>query len=416
MFNALLAALACALLALPGAAWGGPRAEVIHWWTSGGESLAVKQIAQAYRRAGGTWIDTAIAGGDQSRAVTLNRMVGGNPPTAAQFNTSKQFLDVVEEGMLNDVDQLAAAQDWDRLLPEPITSVIKIGGHYYAVPVNIHMQTWIWYSKAAFARAGIKREPATVAELFAALDKLKAAGLVPLAHGGQPWQDLTTFEIVGLGVGGADFYRQAFVTMDPAAWRGPVMTRIIDTFRRLKPYTDKEAPNRDWNKATEMVIKGQAGMQFMGDWAKGEFLAAGKKPESDFVCTAAPGTWNSYIYNIDSFAMFRLSDPQAVQGQKALASTIMSSQFQEIFNLNKGSIPAAVGSDMTRFDHCGQESSAYFVAASLSNTLVPSFAHKMAQSEARVSAVQAIVARLWDDDAYPAARAQADLVAAASGR
>ncbi|BDT56952.1 hypothetical protein MasN3_04460 [Massilia varians] len=96
-----------------------PRAEVIHWWTSGGESAAVKQVAQAYRDAGGVWIDTAIAGGDQSRAVTINRIVGGNPPTAAQFNTSKQFLDVIEAGMLNNVDGLARAQNWDRLLPPP---------------------------------------------------------------------------------------------------------------------------------------------------------------------------------------------------------------------------------------------------------------------------------------------------------
>jgi glucose/mannose transport system substrate-binding protein len=48
---------------------------------------------------------------------------------------------------------------------------------------------------------------------------------------------------------------------------------------------------------------------------------------------------HAYVYNIDSFARFRLKDPQAVAGQKALAATIMSPQFQEIFNRNKGSIP-----------------------------------------------------------------------------
>ena len=53
-----------------------PKAEVIHWWTSGGESNAVKQVAQAFRNAGGVWVDSAIAGGDQSRAVTINRIIG----------------------------------------------------------------------------------------------------------------------------------------------------------------------------------------------------------------------------------------------------------------------------------------------------------------------------------------------------
>jgi glucose/mannose transport system substrate-binding protein len=39
-----------------------------------------------------------------------------------------------------------------------------------------------------------------------------------------------------------------------------------------------------------MVIEGKGGMQMMGDWAKGEFLKAGKKPGTDFVCVRFPGT------------------------------------------------------------------------------------------------------------------------------
>ncbi len=42
---------------------------------------------------------------------------------------------------------------------------------------------------------------------------------------------------------------------------------------------------RDWNIATSMVINGEAAMQIMGDWAKGEFTAAGKKAGVDYLCT-----------------------------------------------------------------------------------------------------------------------------------
>ena len=152
------------------------RAEVLHWWTSGGESAAVKELASAYAKAGGTWVDAAIAGGEQARAAAVNRMVGGTPPTAAQFNTSRQFLDLIDQGMLANVDVVAAQNNWDRILPAPILNSIKVKGHFYAVPVDIHMPAWFWYSKAAFAKAGIKDEPKTADELFAALDKLKAAG------------------------------------------------------------------------------------------------------------------------------------------------------------------------------------------------------------------------------------------------
>ena len=67
------------------------QAEVIHWWTSGGELAAVKVFADAFTEAGGTWIDNAVAGGVNARTAGINRIVGGDPPTAMQFNTGLQF-------------------------------------------------------------------------------------------------------------------------------------------------------------------------------------------------------------------------------------------------------------------------------------------------------------------------------------
>src|SRR4051794_2169771 len=51
------------------------KAEVIHWWTSGGESAAVKVFADQFNKAGGTWVDTAIAGGSNARTAAINRTV-----------------------------------------------------------------------------------------------------------------------------------------------------------------------------------------------------------------------------------------------------------------------------------------------------------------------------------------------------
>ncbi|MDM5179614.1 extracellular solute-binding protein [Massilia sp. DJPM01] len=152
-----------------------PTAEVIHWWTSGGESAA------------------------------------------AQFNASMQLLDLVEQGMLNPVDEIAAKERWDTTLPAPIRDVIKVKGHYYAVALNVHMPTWIWYSRAAFKQAGIATEPATMDELFAALDKLKAAGLIALAHGGQSWQENIVFMAVLANVGGKDLYLSVLREREPRA-------------------------------------------------------------------------------------------------------------------------------------------------------------------------------------------------------
>ena len=356
MYQVHKLALAAAWVAASAAhAQARPTAEVIHWWTSGGESAAVKQVAQAFRNAGGVWIDTAIAGGDQSRAVTINRIVGGNPPTAAQFNTSKQFLDVIEQGMLNNVDDVARKEGWDKVLPEPIIDVIKVDGHYYAVPLNIHMQAWIWYSKAAFKKAGIAKEPATVDELFAALDKLKAAGIVPLAHGGQSWQETILFSAMLSNLGGKDLYLRVLRDRDQRAIGSDAFKKVLAAFKRLQAYVDPGSPGRNWNDATAMLISGKAGVQIMGDWVKGEFTAARQNPSQHYGCIAGLAPATPYLIQGDVFVFPKTSNPKAVQAQKLLASVVAAPATQLSFSQHKGSIPVRTDVDTSNADACAQK-------------------------------------------------------------
>ena len=77
-----------------------------------------------------------------------------------------------------------AAQNWKAILPAAFVQAVTRNGHVYAVPVNIHGQNWLFYSNAALAKAGAQ-PPTNWDDLFPALDKLKAAGLIPLAFSGQ---------------------------------------------------------------------------------------------------------------------------------------------------------------------------------------------------------------------------------------
>jgi glucose/mannose transport system substrate-binding protein len=332
-----------------------PKAEVIHWWTSGGESAAVKKIAEAYRAAGGVWVDTAVAVGEQARAVTVNRIVGGNPPTAAQFNTTKQFLDMVEQGVLNDIDQVAIKDGWEKFLPETVLSVVRVKGHYYAAPVSIHMPTWIWYSKAAFKKAGIANEPKTIDELFVALDKLKAAGLIPLAHGGQAWQENILFTAILANLGGKDLYLKIFRDRDPAAIKSESFKKVLTTFKRLRGYVDKGAPGRNWNDATALLITGRAGVQIMGDWAKGEFSNANQIAGKDFGCIAGFGPASPYIIQGDVFVFPKSKDPGARAAQMLMASVITAPATQVEFSIRKGSLPIRTDVDSSKMDICAKQ-------------------------------------------------------------
>lgn len=332
-----------------------PRAEVLHWWTSGGEAAAAAKFAAAYRAAGGIWQDTAVAGGEQARAVAINRMVGGNPPTAAQFNISRQFFDIVDQGMLAEVDELARREAWDKRLPEPINSVIKIQGHYYAVPVNIHMPAWIWYSKAAFAKAGISKEPANIDEFFAALDKLKAAGVIALAHGGQAWQENILFQAMLANQGGKELYLKVLRDRDTNALQSEAFKKVLVLFKRLRGYVDTAAPGRNWNDATSLLIQGKAGVQIMGDWVNGEFAAAKLQAGKDYGCLPGLSEQTPYLIQGDVLVFPKNSKPEVQRAQKLLADVVVNPANQLAFNLSKGSLPVRDDVDASRFDSCAQK-------------------------------------------------------------
>ena len=372
--------------------------EVLHWWTSGGEAKSVAELKKMMTAQGVTWKDFAVAGGGGDNAMTAlkTRVVSGNPPTAAQIK-GPAIQEWGAEGVLADIDSVARAGNWDKQLPPVVSNVMKYKGKYVAAPINVHRVNWMWVNPDAFKKAGAT-VPKTWPEFFVAAEKLKAAGIQPVAHGGQPWQDATLFESVALGVGGADYYHKAFVKLDKATLAGATTVKVFETLGKVKGYIDKGAAGRDWNLATAMVINGKAGMQFMGDWAKGEFTAAGKTPGKDFLCVDAPGTQSAFTFNIDSLAMFQQKNPAAIQAQAKLAASVMSPAFQEVFNLNKGSIPARLDTPMGKFDSCAKKSAADMSAASKGNKLVPSFAHKMAMSSATEGAMVDVISQFMNSN------------------
>jgi glucose/mannose transport system substrate-binding protein len=341
-----LAAVTCAAQA--------QKAEVTHWWTSGGESVAVRELAQAYQKTGGIWVDAAVAGGTASRAVAVNRIVGGNPPTAALFNTSTQYHELIAEGMLNSIDAVAVKEGWDKLLPRPILDSIRVNGHFYAAPVNIHNPGWFWYSKPALHKAGITAEPRNIDEFFAALDKLKAVGLIPIAVGGQAWQEIATFSALLVNVAGKDTYLRFYQAHDPAVIDSAPFQRTLAAMRKLHGYVDAGSPGRNWNDGTALLISGKAGYQIMGDWVKGEFANARLQPGKDYGCFSGFTPSTPYQVGGDVFIFPKTGNAQMVKAQQVLASTLTAPATQIAFNNKKGSIPIRTDVDVAQLDICAQ--------------------------------------------------------------
>ena len=378
------------------AAFAGPEAEVLHWWTSGGEAKSVAVLQKEFAENGGKWTDMPVAGGGGDAAMTAlrARVLSGNAPTAVQLK-GPSIQEWYEEGALADISSVAESNGWAKVLPASIASHMKCEGKWCAAPVNVHRIDWIWANADVLASAGVGM-PRTWDEFNETAEKLKAKGITPLAHGGQAWQDATVFEAVALGIGGANFFKKAFVELDEATLKSDTMVKVFDQMRTLRGYVDDNFSGRDWNLATAMVMNGEAAFQIMGDWAKGEFLAAGKKPGKDFLCSSTPG--EGFLYNVDSFAMFGVKGSDKEAGQMLLAKLIVGKNFQKVFNLNKGSIPARVDVALDDFDQCAHVSAADMNASSTGGTLLPSYAHGMALRGAQAGAITDVVTAHFNSD------------------
>ena len=395
-FKTLFAASVAFAVAGTTLAHAEPQAEVLHWWTSGGEARSVAVLQKEFASRGGKWTDMTVAGGGGDAAMTAlrARVLAGNAPTAVQLK-GPAIQEWYEEGVLANISSVAKAQGWADVLPASIAGHMKCEGKWCAAPVNVHRVDWVWANAAVLAKNGISM-PTSWDEFNAAAAKLQAAGITPLAHGGQAWQDATVFEAVALGIGGPEFFQKAFVELDQATLKSNTMVKVFDQMRIMRGFVDNNFSGRDWNLATAMVMNGEAAFQIMGDWAKGEFLAAGKRPGIDFLCASTPG--DGFLYNVDSFAMFAVDGSDKTDGQLLLAELIVGKNFQKVFNMNKGSIPARVDVALDDFDPCAHTSAQDMATSNAGGSLLPSYAHGMALRGAQAGAITDVVTAHFNSD------------------
>ena len=367
--------------------------EVLHWWTSGGEAAALNVLKGNLEKQGIKWNDMPVAGGGGEAAMTAvrARVTAGNPPTAVQM-LGFDIQDWGKQGVVADLNQVAGKEGWDKTVPLALQKFSKYNGKWIAAPVNVHSTNWVWANKEVLAKSGVTSEPKNWDEFIAAAEKVQKAGFIAIAHGGQPWQDATIFDGVVLTTGGIEYYRAAFIDLDPKAINSATTEKVFQRMSQIRKLVDKDFSGRDWNVASGMVISGKAGFQIMGDWAKGEFLNAKKVPGKDFLCFRMPGTQGMVSFNSDQFVMFKVGSDKA-DAQAKLASAILDPGFQSAFNVVKGSVPARTDVPDTAFDACGKKGMKDLAEANKKNTLVGSIAHGHAVPASQKNAIYDVVTR-----------------------
>jgi glucose/mannose transport system substrate-binding protein len=348
--RSLSAALA-ASAALPGAALA-VDLEVTHWWTSGGEAAAVAEFARAFDATGHKWVDGAIAGsGGTARPIMISRITGGDPMAATQFNHGLQAQELVEAGLMRDLEDVAQREGWrDIVHPRSLLASCELDGKIYCVPVNIHSQQWLWLSNAAFEKAGVE-VPTNWDEFVAAAPALEEAGIVPLAIGQQPWQTTLAFQVILTAIAGPDAYVAIFGEKSTDVAGSEELAEVFQAAATARSMASG-ANVQDWNQATNLVITGQAAGQIMGDWAQGEFQVAGQVAGEDYTCLPGLGVNEVIMTGGDAFYFPKVNDPDITAAQEELASVMLAPETQVAFNLKKGSLPVRGDVDLEAANDC----------------------------------------------------------------
>lgn len=330
-----------------------PTVEVVHFWISQSENKALNVYRQAWKGLGGKWNDLPVKDKDAELKLVTDRIANGYPSTVMQWNANEGSKELPAMGVVQDIEEVAAADRWRAFLPENVVDQISYKGRIYFAPTNIHAENWLWTNKKIFDKLKLP-VPTSWDSLLDSAAKIKAAGYTAVALGSGTWEISLIFNDILYSLYGHTGYTRLMGGGDPQAAMRPEMLKALGILRQISALAEPVRTGKTWADATLSVGRGKAGMQFMGDWAKGEMTEAGLVADKDFRCALAPGTESVYFVVVDAFAFPVTNNEQDRRSQLLFARQVMNTDNQLAFNRIKGSIPVRTDIQRNHLDSCGK--------------------------------------------------------------
>ncbi|TDP92772.1 carbohydrate ABC transporter substrate-binding protein (CUT1 family) [Halanaerobium saccharolyticum] len=358
--------------------------EIFSWWTGGGEEEGLNALIELFNEEypDVEVINATVAGGagSNAKAVLKTRMVGGNPPDSFQVHGGAELVDTyVETGLMEPITGLLEEWGVKDKFNQQILEMSSYEGEYYSIPVNVHRSNAMFYNKEVLAENDVE-PPTDLASFKEALAKLDEAGVVPLALGDtNKWPAGQIFETLLVATLGPDGYN--------GLWDGstaaddPAVREALVHFNDIMEYVNDDHSALTWQDATQLVHEGEAGFNIMGDWAEGYLKTLGWTPGEEFGWMPVPGTEGSFVVVTDTFGLPK-GAPNPENAKKWL-KTIASKEGQDTFNPIKGSIPARLDADESKYDAYLRDTMEDFA----NDTLTPSIVHGSAAPEGFITAM-----------------------------
>lgn len=190
---------------------------------------------------------------------------GGNPPDLFSYWAGARVQFIVDADRLEPIDDVFEKNDLNTLFSEAVNQGATYSGHKYFLPLTVHYAAF-FYNKAVFAKAGVT-PPKTWEEFLTVCEKLKAAGVVPIALGSRErWPAQFWLDYPLLRTAGPEF--RADLMAGKASYTDPKVVKAFELWKELmdKGYFNDDPNAYDWAEASTMVGTGEAAMTLMGTW------------------------------------------------------------------------------------------------------------------------------------------------------
>jgi glucose/mannose transport system substrate-binding protein len=343
----ILAALNWAASACDPRAGSGQKVEIFSWSTMSGKSDGFEVLNQVFQTQYPVITlvnETANNTEASARRALTARLQAGNPPDLWQGHAGQELIGAyVADEQIVPLNDLYKEQGWLDAMPKLLFPLISQNGNIYSVPVSIYRANVLWYNPSVLKANGLS-VPTTMAEWFDTLDALQAADVTPLVVGDSSAR-MELLETVLLGTLGPDTYSNLWD--GTADWSGANIRTALETYQRLRAYTNNQSDSLSWQDAVELVGNGKAGFLVMGDWAEPYLRQLGKKPGSDYAWTTVPGTRGVFQFLADSFVLAAKAPDR--EAAVAWLKVLGSREGQEAFNPVNGSICARKDCDPILF-------------------------------------------------------------------
>ena len=209
--------------------------------------------------------------------AAIRNFLTADAPDVVAWYAGNRMEPFVKAGLFADVSDVWTANGLNDQLKSAASSM-TIDGKKWGVPYTYY-QWGIYYRKDIFEKQGIT-PPKTWAELLAACEKLKAAGITPFTIGTKAlWPTGGWFDYLNLRVNGYEFHMD--LTSGKVPYTDPRVKAVFAKWAELvKPgYFVANHAAIDWQDAVPQMVQGKAAMYLMGNFAVATMKSGGLKEE-----------------------------------------------------------------------------------------------------------------------------------------